>query len=74
MKTPTAALLLVLLSACGGNEAEHDAAPVAANTADPMLNSMDGSALQAVGDLMNSPDAAAIMGPSTPAPATRPAR
>jgi hypothetical protein len=75
MKTIASAMgasALLALSACGGSHDDRAAATTTNGIApDPMANAMDGSALSAVGDLMNSPDAQAAIG--GPAPAPRPA-
>ena len=70
---------LLLLSACGSHEDTPSSANSTSNAitvvdpVDPMANAMDGSALQAVGDLMESPDVKAVMGGPSPKTPTTPA-
>jgi hypothetical protein len=63
-----AASVLLLLSACGSHEETPSNTSNAITAVDPMANSMDGSAFQAVGDLMESPEAKAVMGGPAPTP------
>lgn len=67
---------LLLLSACGSHEETPSSVNSTSNAitvVDPMANAMDGSALQAVGDLMESPDVKAVMGGPSPKTPTAPA-